>query len=81
MAATSANRTGLKEAPTLSQVAPSLLAHCSVALTDSQRDSTVGIPSTVVDLRPLEDGGEAVVLREGAVKEVELRQRMAAADL
>ena len=110
VAATSANRSGEREAATLADVDPALLAHCSLALSDltssgaaggaaegaatsdttgtvardtmtATRDATGTVtrdarPSTVVDLRPLAGGAQAVVLREGAVPSSEALERI-----
>ena len=68
LAATSANRSGLPAPATLSEAEPDLLTRCSLAF-ENLRDAprTAGVASTVVDLRPLDEGGMAQVLREGAV--------------
>jgi L-threonylcarbamoyladenylate synthase len=67
LAATSANRTGEKDAPGLDDVDAAVLAHCSLALTGSRPAQTGGAASTVVDLRPMSDGAAPKILREGAV--------------
>lgn len=92
LAATSANRTGERDAVSFDEVDPTVLAHCSLALTGSvdrgeetsARSSrgastgTVCLASTVVDLRPLMDGGLPLVLREGAVTKDQVLDRIAA---
>jgi L-threonylcarbamoyladenylate synthase len=67
LAATSANRTGDRDAATLADVDPAVLSHCTAAFSDPGTGGSPGEASTVVDLRPLADGAAPVVLREGAV--------------
>jgi release factor glutamine methyltransferase len=79
--ATSANRSGEKEAATLAEVELGLLAHCSLALSDPSPASAPARPakpSTVVDLRPLASGERPLVLREGAVAAAVVLERIAA---
>jgi tRNA threonylcarbamoyl adenosine modification protein (Sua5/YciO/YrdC/YwlC family) len=80
VAATSANLTGEREAATLADVDPVLLAHCSLALSDplatGERDGPTA-PSTVVDLRPLAESGRPLILREGAVTAADILRRIA----
>jgi release factor glutamine methyltransferase len=76
VAATSANVSGQPAAATLAQVDPSVLAHCSAALVSDGGVDLRGVASTVVDLRPLSQGGRAVVLREGAVAADEVLRRI-----
>lgn len=80
LAATSANRSGLPAPATLGETEPQLLTRCSLAFEDL-RDAPrpAGVPSTVVDLRPLDDGGTARVLREGAVLEEQALEAVAGA--
>ena len=90
LAATSANLTGRADAATYHEVDPAVLAHCSVAVVPSVPDTSrgagrfpgaghvSGVASTVVDLRPLERGDPAVVLREGAVSRDEVLLRIRA---
>ena len=54
-----------------------VLACCAVAFEDV--GSSVGVPSTVIDLRPLAAGADPVVLREGAVPGAEALRSVAAA--
>ena len=80
VAATSANPTGEKEAATLAEVDPALLAHCSLALSDplaTRGSGGLAKPSTVVDLRPLARGERPAVLREGAVAGADVLRRIA----
>jgi release factor glutamine methyltransferase len=79
LAATSANLSGLPDAATAEQVDPVVLAHCSLAIAPTPgSEQVVGVASTVVDLRPLADGGKPVVLREGAVSRDEAMARIGA---
>ncbi|MHB1343269.1 MAG: peptide chain release factor N(5)-glutamine methyltransferase [Thermoleophilia bacterium] len=75
LAATSANLTGAPDVAGPDEADGGLLAHCVVALTLGE--SAAGLPSTVVDLRPLATGGLPTVLREGAVSADEVRAAMA----
>jgi release factor glutamine methyltransferase len=94
LAATSANPTGEKDAATVDDVDPVVLALCSAAFAASAAGPAVegaagstasgtvtGVASTVVDLRPLASGGAPVVMREGAISETEVLQRIAALGL
>jgi len=65
LAATSANLTGAPDVAGPDEADGGLLAHCVIALTLGE--TAAGLPSTVVDLRPLTTGGVPTVLREGAV--------------
>lgn len=97
LAATSANPAGGSDAPTLDEVDPAVLSHCSVVFVEmgeplakarnaapdetSRVTSTPRGPrpaSTVVDLRPLSEGGAPMILREGAVAAAEVLARIAA---
>lgn len=81
LAATSANLSGAGDVSTLDEVDPLVLAHCSVAFTEGTQappgPGRTGASSTVVDLRPLSSGCPAVVLREGAVRGVEVLENIA----
>jgi L-threonylcarbamoyladenylate synthase len=76
VAATSANASGQPAAATLADVDAAVLAHCSAALVSDEGEELKGVASTVVDLRPLSEGGRAVVLREGAVAADEVLRRI-----
>jgi release factor glutamine methyltransferase len=84
LAATSANLTGEKDAATVDDVPPAVLAYCSAAFgvgggvtgEVAGRPAVTGVASTVVDLRPLADGAAPVVLREGAVPAAEVLRRI-----
>jgi tRNA threonylcarbamoyl adenosine modification protein (Sua5/YciO/YrdC/YwlC family) len=67
LAATSANRTGDRDAATLADVDPAVLSYCTAAFLDPGPEGSPGKASTVVDLRPLAAGATPEVLREGAV--------------
>jgi L-threonylcarbamoyladenylate synthase len=69
--ATSANLTGQPAPTSLAEVDRTLLARCAVAV-DGGRTAG-GAPSTVVDLT----GAEVVVLREGALPDAVVRERLA----
>jgi release factor glutamine methyltransferase len=86
LAVTSANLTGEKDAATVDEVDPAVLAHCSAVFAPAAGAAAAGVPpavtgvaSTVVDLRPLACGAEPVVLREGAVSAAKALERIAAA--
>jgi len=78
LAATSANLSGLPPAASLAEVDPTLLAHCSAAIAPplAETAAPIGVASTVVDLRPLSEGGTPVILREGAVAAAEALARI-----
>jgi release factor glutamine methyltransferase len=76
LAATSANVSGQPAAATLTDVDPAVLAHCSAALVSDEGLDLKGTASTVVDLRPLSQGGRPVILREGAVTADEVFRRI-----
>jgi release factor glutamine methyltransferase len=77
LAATSANLSGLPDPATAGRVDPLVLAHCSLAVVPAPGSAPVaGIASTVVDLRPLAEGGQPVVLREGVVSRDEMLNRI-----
>jgi L-threonylcarbamoyladenylate synthase len=75
LAASSANFTGEPGPARFDGVDPALLAHLAVAVVPDEGErqqgggegAESGVPSTVVDLRPLAAGRAALVLREGAV--------------
>ncbi len=79
VAATSANFTGLPAPAAFADVDPLVLAYCSLAAVPADGAAPVaGVASTVVDLRPLAEGGEPLVLREGAVAADEVVRRIQA---
>lgn len=77
LAASSANPSGGSDVATADAADPLLLAHC-IAAVDFGEASGVAA-STVVDLRPLDAGEQAVVLREGAVPIDVVLERIATA--
>jgi release factor glutamine methyltransferase len=90
LALTSANLAGEKDAATIDDVDPVMLAYCSVALVPPASSApragapgpeappvVSGVVSTIVDLRPLAGGAAPVVLREGAVPGAEVLDRIA----
>lgn len=78
IAATSANLSGQPDVAGLDEVDLGLLAHCSAALASGAGLKLGGVASTVVDLRPLSEGKEAIILREGAVPAAEVFARLGA---
>lgn len=84
LAATSANLSGGKDAAILDEVDPLLLARCSLAFAGGRALAGEGMwsgsiaASTVIDLRPLSEGGKPVILREGAVPGRVVLERIAA---
>lgn len=77
LAATSANPSGGPDAAEAADVDPSLLTMCAAAFAGAA--ATRGVPSTVVDLRPLATGSDPLVLREGAVPADEVLRLVAQA--
>ena len=79
VAATSANITGRPAPATFADADQLVLAHCSLAVVPEESSpASAGVASTVVDLRPLTGGGEALVLREGAVPKEKVLRRIRA---
>jgi tRNA threonylcarbamoyl adenosine modification protein (Sua5/YciO/YrdC/YwlC family) len=76
VAATSANVSGQPAATSLTDVDPAVLAYCSAALVSGEGLHLKGTASTVVDLRPLSQGGRPVIIREGAVTADEVLHRI-----
>jgi L-threonylcarbamoyladenylate synthase len=72
---TSANLSGEPPAASLDAVDPALIAGADLAIDGG---ALSGQPSTVVDLTEIESGGEARILREGAVSASELSGLLAA---
>jgi L-threonylcarbamoyladenylate synthase len=70
---TSANLAGEPEARTLDQVEPALRAGADFALDAGELP---GVPSTVVDLGSLEDGGTWRIVREGACTREQLERAL-----
>jgi L-threonylcarbamoyladenylate synthase len=72
---TSANRTGEPAPSRFEDIDPEILAGADLAIDGGDLR---GEPSTVVDLTGLDSGGSWRILREGAVAESEIRQRLGA---
>lgn len=66
---TSANRSGEPPPARFADVAPEILDRVDLAIDGGE---LTGIPSTVVDITAIEDGGEPAILREGALSRAEL---------
>jgi L-threonylcarbamoyladenylate synthase len=75
---TSANRSGEPAPARFADVAPAILGAVDLAIDGGE---LTGQPSTVVDLTGLEGDGGWSVLREGAVTEAELAERLRGAGL
>ena len=75
---TSANRSGEPAASRFADLDPHVLAGADLAIDGGD---LTGLPSTVVDLTAIEDGGGWRVLREGAVPAAELEERLREAGL
>ena len=75
---TSANRSGEPAPSRFTAVEPAVLAAADLAIDGGE---LTGLPSTVVDLTAIEDGGGWRVLREGAVPAAELEERLREAGL
>ena len=71
---TSANRSGEEAVHDFAGIDPQIVAGADLAIDGGL---LMGEPSTVVDLSAIEGGGEAVVLREGAVPGAEVLARLA----
>lgn len=72
---TSANRSGEPAASSLGDVDPLVVAEVDLAI-DGGR--LAGSPSTVVDLSGIEEGGDPIVLREGAIGAEQALERVRA---
>jgi L-threonylcarbamoyladenylate synthase len=70
---TSANRSGEPAPSRFDDIDPRVLAAADVALDGGE---LTGLPSTVVDVTGIEDGGEPVILREGALSSEEALRRL-----
>ena len=73
---TSANRSGEPAPSRLGDVAPSIRAGVDLEIDGGE---LTGLPSTVVDVTAIEDGGAPVILREGALSREEALRRLAPA--
>ena len=75
---TSANRSGEPATSHFADLDPGVLADADLAIDGGE---LTGLPSTVVDLTAIEEGGGWRVLREGAVTASELEERLREAGL
>ena len=75
---TSANRSGEPAPSRFADLDPDVLAGADLAIDGGD---LTGLPSTVVDLTAIEEGGGWTVLREGAVRAAELEDRLREAGL
>jgi len=75
---TSANRSGEPAASRFADLDPDVLAGADLAIDGGD---LTGLPSTVVDMTAIEEGGGWRVLREGAVPAAELEERLREAGL
>jgi len=71
---TSANRSGEPAPSRFDDVDPRIGAAVDLAIDGGE---LTGLPSTVVDVTAIEDGGEPVILREGALSSEEALRRLA----
>jgi len=71
---TSANRSGEPAPSRFDDVDPGIVAAVDLAIDGGE---LTGQPSTVVDVTAIEDGGEPVILREGALSSEEALRRLA----
>lgn len=74
LAVTSANLSGLPDACAVDEIPQEIAAACDFII-DCGR-SQLCVPSTIVDLRPLADGEQPHILREGPMKSDELLRRL-----
>ena len=70
---TSANRSGEPAPSRYADVDPGIVAAVDLAIDGGE---LTGMPSTVIDVTAIEDGGEPVVLREGALSSQEALRRL-----
>lgn len=74
LAITSANLSGCPDAVSVEEIPDEVLAACGFIVDNGRFGG--GIPSTVVDLRPLMEGKSPVILRQGAMTAAEIRERL-----
>ncbi|MHB8791864.1 MAG: L-threonylcarbamoyladenylate synthase [Thermoleophilia bacterium] len=74
LAITSANLSGQQDAATVVEIEEEVLTACGFAIDNGRCGQ--GIPSTVVDLRPIVDGRAPVILRQGAMDAAEIMERL-----
>ncbi len=70
---TSANRSGRPAPSRFAEIDPSIVAAADLAIDGGE---LTGLPSTVVDITAIEQGGEPVILREGALSRAELERAL-----
>ena len=70
---TSANRSGRRHPPAFDEVDPSSL-QVDLAIDGGE---LTGLPSTVIDLTELDEAGAWAILREGALADQEVAERLA----
>jgi L-threonylcarbamoyladenylate synthase len=70
---TSANRSGEPAPSRYADVDPRIVAAVDLAIDGGE---LTGMPSTVIDVTAIEDGGEPVILREGALSSQEALRRL-----
>jgi L-threonylcarbamoyladenylate synthase len=70
---TSANRSGEPAPSRYGDVDPGIVAAVDLAIDGGE---LTGMPSTVIDVTAIEDGGEPVILREGALSSQEALRRL-----
>jgi L-threonylcarbamoyladenylate synthase len=70
---TSANRSGEPPPARFADVDPAILDRVDLAIDGGE---LTGLPSTVVDITAIEEGGEPVILREGALSRAELERAL-----
>jgi L-threonylcarbamoyladenylate synthase len=70
---TSANRSGEPAPSRYAEVDPGIIAAVDLAIDGGE---LTGMPSTVIDVTAIEDGGEPVILREGALSSQEALRRL-----
>lgn len=74
LAVTSANLSGDPEPGLAGEIQPSVVEACEIVVDGG--DCEHRRPSTVVDLRPLEDEGSPEILRQGAMTAEKIRERL-----
>lgn len=74
LAITSANLSGQPDAVAVGEIPEDVLAACGFVIDNGSCGQ--GIPSTVVDLRPMVAGGSPTILRHGAMGVGEIRERL-----
>jgi len=74
LAITSANLSGQPDIAVLDEISDEVVAACGFVIDHGR--CRQGVPSTVVDLRLLEEGGTPAVLRHGAMPYAEILERL-----